>query len=661
MHHLLRARLHQTLALGFTAAAGVLLLPAGASAASLAAETIPITAFQAGPVAAYNDNTAYSGFPLTSTSSGFAANTLDTGCSYATAPATLGAPLDTSGEMNVALSTQAGASTDYCVAFRLDPGDAVYGNDLNNTLVQLPVGTQGDIDNAAKCTTEQFAREAVTVNSCPAASQVGTALSQLQYYDGSFHTVDAPGRIYALTTPASQAALLGVALLGKVGTTTIESKYLITVSQLGDPAVGLQNQTDTLARLLAGQAPIAIKANALRFWGKAADHKHLTNAFAQSAITQPAADFMRVGTTCQTDQTVKLTVNPYTDVNTAATSTEASTTYKLTGCDALPFAPTFSASLSGETGAGGHPQLDVEITSRAGDEDLGGTKITLPAGVSTDLTRIQNACAQATFQAGNCPDSATIGSAKATLSGIDADVISGDVVMIKVDGKQLPGIGLNFKGRLPLRVYGVSEVDSSGRLVSTFSDLPSLPERSLHITLAGGSTGILQMDPTGKCTASAYDATLTGQNGTTKTFSTSTSCAEQFSATLSNSSKTRPVLLIGSAAPTGKKVKSVRIGLPKGLRFDATNLRKTKKNTYAASGFDAGFDTTKTKASKVGARGKWTFTGSGSNGFSVLTHTGVLRATSAFAGSSAQAYVQFRVVYSDGSKVTKYVALTRAG
>lgn len=631
MNHLLRVRTPRALVLclGLLVAA---IVPSGASA-------LTITNLKAGPVTAFNNA---SGLPVNTGAPGDTGTT-DTNC-FPTNP-------------SPTFTNAAGGNSDYCLTFNFAAEDPATGEDVKNTLVQLPVGTQGDIDNAAKCSLTQFNESSPVANTCPPESQVGTIVALLALGAPANTTSPAPGKVYALDTPSDKAALLGVALFSNTG---LQSKYTITVTQLGDPKVGLQNQSGELARatlvaLPSTTAPISLRGSSIRFWGNASAHPHLNAT--STGLINPAANFMRIGTTCQTDQTLTLTANPFTDTHPSAQSATATTTYKLTGCDGLAFNPTFSAALSGETQPGGHPQLDVKITSPVGNEDLGATKITLPAGVATDLSRIQNSCPQATFQAGSCPDSAVIGSVKATLDGIAADVIKGDVIMVKVDGKQLPALGLNFKGRLPLRVFGVSDVDSTGRLVSTFSDLPSLPQRTLDITLLGGTKGILQMDPTGKCTDSAYDATLTGQNGKVKTFSLATSCAEQFSAKLNNSTKTRPVLLLGSAAPTGKKVKSLRIGLPKGLKFHGPTLRRAAKVTFA--GFDTGVDGETSKAVKLGSKAKFTFPGSGSRSFSILTHTGVLRASSAFAKSSATAYVEFRVVYSDGSKVTKYVAIQR--
>ncbi len=633
-------------------AALALALPAGASA------DIPITSFKAGPVPTYNH---VSGLPLTSVPS------FDSGCAYGT----LGAPVNTTNpDTPLALSTQAGANTDFCVAFRLATGDAVSGEDLKDTLVELPVGTLAEIDNAAKCTPEEFARESTALSNCPTNSQIGTALAQLEVAPtfiaagpppvpnpGNVRVVqDAPGRIFALSTPDDKAALLGVALVGSNPPGTAETKFLITVSQQGSPTVGLLNQTDTLSKVLAQQqnSQIAIRANALRFWGKAAEHPHIGNK--GGAPATPAANFFRVGTTCVTPQVTKLTVNPYTDVNTNSKPTNASSApYNLTGCASLPFNPTFNAALTGETNPGGHPGLSIQIKSPEGDQDLGGTRITLPLGVATDLSRITNACPQATFEADQCTPATVIGAVKATLSGINADVVSGVVHMVKVEGKTLPALGFDFNGRLPLRIAGVSEIDPQGRIVNTFANLPSIPQRSLDVELFGGSRGILQFGNTSKCTASAFDATLTSQNGLNKAIAIPTKCAEQLTARLEKADTKKPTLHFGGAGATGKKIQTLKWTLPPGLTIN----KNKSQSGITVKNLDQGVtgDTKRSRLSKKEIR--FTLPGKGSNGLTIITRTGTLAASSKFAKREDAITVDARIVYTDGSKVTVKVPITR--
>jgi hypothetical protein len=622
------------------------LLLAAPAAASASPGDVPITVFKAGPVTAFNTGT---GFPVSLTSAPTASNT-DLNCTPS----------------NVALSTQAGATTDYCISFATNPGDVGNGGDIHDTLVQLPVGTLASIDLAAKCTEAQFNRDSPTLaaNTCPGASQVGTALAQIiqPTGPGTQATTPAPGRIYALDTPDGKAAKFGVALLASATAPYPETKFEITVSQLGDPAIGLQNQTDTLAKTVpsasypGGKAPIAIAGTSLRFWGSASAHVHAASPLTgNNTPTTMAADFFRVGTTCQTDQTVSLTVNPYTDVDPAATPSNATTTYKLTGCDALPFNPTFSAGLTGDTSPGAHPGLDINITVPEGDEDLGGTKITTPIGIATDLTRVQNPCPLATFQAGTCGDATIVGTVKATLSGINADVVTGNVQQVKIEGQTLPALGLDFKGRLPLRIVGQTTIDPASRLVNSFINTPSIPQRSLSISLYGGDKGILQLPKSSACTRSAYEAIITGQNGKTKSFYQGTVCPEQLTARLDNGSKTRPTLNVSGSLATGKKASSIRITLPKGL----TIAKNKSQSGLKFDKFEAAVTGKPTKARINASQFRFSIPKPGSNVFRILTKTNTLVATKTFAKSKAAVTVDARIVYLDGSKATIKIPLTR--
>lgn len=642
-------------------AAVALAVPAGASA------DIPITSFKAGPVAAYSHQ---SGLPLTS---GALGNSQDTGCAYGTsfslppAPQTQPFINTTAPDTPLQLSTQAGATTDFCVAFRLNPGHPATGEDINNSVVQLPVGTLAEIDRAAKCSVSTFNRESPARALCPTNTQVGTAQAQLDIYNPALPapgivTRDSPGRIYALDTPSTDAALLGVALLSDAATGA-ETKFLIHVTQQGSPTVGLINKTDELSKQVLAAAPstfapIAIKANALRFWGAADAHKHVDSTFAPASFGQPAANFFRVGTTCFTEQVTKLTVNPYTDTATTANSkpTEASSTpYKLTGCENLPFNPTFNAQLTGELEPGGHPGLSIQIKSPEGDQDLGATKITLPLGVATDLTRIQNACPQATFEADQCGDATIIGSVKATLSGINEDVVSGNVHMVRVEGKTLPALGFDFNGRLPLRIAGVTDIDPQGRIVNTFSNLPSIPQRSLDVTLLGGAKGILQLPNTTKCQTSAFDATLTSQNGWNKSFALPKTCGAQFTASLKKADSRRPTLYLSGAGATGKKISSIRWTLPSGVTINRNKIRSLSKIDKLEDGVSG--RTTRSRLSKKTAR--FSIPKPGSNGLRIMTRTGALGASKKFTERDNALTLALRIVYTDGSKANVSVPLQR--
>src|ERR1700712_3074238 len=95
------------------------------AAPATASADIPISNFKAGPVPTFNNP---NGLPVAVPASADP-SVNDLSCTYLN-PA---API---------LSTQAGATTDYCVSFSVDGGNAVTGEDIDNTLIGLPVGTE---------------------------------------------------------------------------------------------------------------------------------------------------------------------------------------------------------------------------------------------------------------------------------------------------------------------------------------------------------------------------------------------------------------------------------------------------------------------------------------------------------------------------------------
>jgi hypothetical protein len=640
MKHLLPSRAPRARTL-FAVAASMLALPALALPAAANAD-IPINSFKAGPVAAWNNPTGF-GVDITGTApTSPVAN--DFNC--------VGG--------NPTLATQAGATTDYCITFGVTTGDPVTGEDLKSSVVGLPVGTLAAIDSAAHCDPALFARDTNTLNACPGATQVGTATASLRLQLAGAKTL--PGRIYALHTPDGQAAQFGVALLSATAPPFTEIKFLINVTQLGVATIGLQNTTDTLAKEATGLAPfplaLAIDRNAFRFWGSAAAHPHASNApGGNNTPAVMAADFFRVGTTCQTQQFVDLTVNPYTDSLATADSkpTVAHTDYRLTGCEGLKFDPGFSINLTGDQSLGGHPGLAVQITNAEGNDDLGGTKITLPAGITTDLKNVQNACPQDVFLAGNCTAATVAGSTTAQLSGVGADQVKGDVQLVAVPGQSLPALGLDYKGRLPLRVAGITTIDGNGQIVNTFKDLGSLPQRQININLDGGAKGILVFQGAGKCQASAYTTVLTSQNGKTANFSKPTACPANFAATLSNPSSRTPTLSLSGSGATGKKIQTLRATLPNGLTIN----KNRSKTGYTIKTFGP-TSTKPVSSSRLSeAKVRFTITNPGSNGLAIKFKKNTLAATKSFAKSTKARTISVRIVYTDGQKVTLSVPLAR--
>lgn len=741
--HPRRARMRAALAAVIAATA---VFPAAAGAAT-------ITDFKAGPVPSYNNGAGVPFIPAPAPAGpsaptgnpGTATISADTNCTYGevqtglfvtestptwqgqgpapalgTTTSNVRAVYSTAGpDKPLTLSTQAGAYSDYCVAFRTTaaghPHPSQGGERAKQTIVELPVGVAAAIDPQAKCSEADFKRhrdpEDYAPNTCARNTQVGTAMIRLRVPapvtpltpDGS--TVrDSPGRVYALETPANQAARFGVVLLGgsrlvdgtafggnsNVQIPDRQTKFAIDVSQAGVATIALLNATDDLGVFVPNSGgtqangapcapgaictiPIQLHGAAFRFWGEASKHPHKANpADAAEAPTLMATDFLRMPTTCQKDLTSKLTVVPYTagdsplrgafalypgekaQAEAAQSAVATSNAVRLTGCEALPFNPTFKADLVGDTAKGNHVGLNIAIDVPEGNDDLGATRITLPDGVVSDLDNVKNSCLPADFVAIKCAPETIIGNVTATLSGIDADVVKGDIHMVRVEGQTLPALGFNFKGRLPLRLSGMSQIDSNGRIVNTFVDLPSIPQRTLRVALAGGPKSILRIS-TARCAVSAFDAQLTSQNGKAVSFKQRTRCDAEFRATLKRADTSRPYLNFNGAGATGKKIKSLRLTLPPGVTIRRGNTNKRTKVSALEETV-----TKNTSRRRIGKKLlRISIPQTGSNGLKLLTRSKLLITSKKFRKRDDSPNLLARIVYTDGTKTEVRVPLER--
>ena len=202
----------------------------------------------------------------------------------------------------------------------------------------------------------------------------------------------------------------------------------------------------------------------------------------------------------------------YSAAITSDTGASAAPTGQITyeGCDALPFAPTLQAALTGETQPLGHPNVSVALNAREGDANLRSANVVLPEGIAADPDNVKDACPREAFEAVACSATTRVGTATARVS-LTPELIPGDVYLVRIPGESLPGLGLSFTGRFAQRVLSVVKVQN-GRLVTRFEAIPDLPLRRLDMTITGGRYGPIQISP-GPCKETAvWDASF-GSHG----------------------------------------------------------------------------------------------------------------------------------------------------
>ncbi|MBO9532518.1 MAG: hypothetical protein J7513_06055 [Solirubrobacteraceae bacterium] len=337
--------------------------------------------------------------------------------------------------------------------------------------------------------------------------------------------------------------------------------------------------------------------------------------------------------------------------------------YQVSGCGAIPFAPTLDAAVTGETKSKGRPTITMQISNAAGSAALKSTAVTLPLGVGVDLVQIPRACPQDTFRAGGCPENARIGTLGGNLSIAD-EALTGYVYLLKpAAGSVLPGLGLQFEGRFAGRVVGSNAVDSkSGRIVARFPSIPDLPLTSLRIQINGGTGGPLIATDELCTSAVAVDASFGGQNGASVVRNQSTVCGAalgsripKFSVAMSGLRKGRPSLRLKTGAGVTRAISRVDLTLPSGWSLRSqkgiSDSRYAKLSKLSAKGST---DVKRLSSRKL----RLTMPSAGSTSFYLLTRSRTISVSkSADRKTKDNVVVTARITFKDGGTVSVPVAV----
>ena len=206
-----------------------------------------------------------------------------------------------------------------------------------------------------------------------------------------------------------------------------------------------------------------------------------------------------------------------------ATSLQTSR-FQVGGCSDLALDQRLALQFTGKraTTDGQHPGLQATLTSKGGGANLRTAVVKLPLSVALDPDNAEVLCSPEQRAALACPKASIIGSAKAV--SVLPHPLTGPVYFVQ-------GTRVNKRGRtvktlpklwIPLSADGVtidvnadSGVDSLGRLVTTFRDLPDAPFSEFALRLNGGKHGIIVVSgKPGTCDRDkTIDSQFAGQNG----------------------------------------------------------------------------------------------------------------------------------------------------
>ena len=256
---------------------------------------------------------------------------------------------------------------------------------------------------------------------------------------------------------------------------------------------------------------------------------------------------------------------------------KASFPYQVTGCDALPYSPAFTAT--SDTNVPGNPvALSTVITQKDGEATTNKVDVEFPEQMGINLKSSLKPCGAAKPNKSICPDS-VMGSVEAFSRLLPiGETLKGDVFLTGLKGDKL-SLSVLLSGFIDLRLDATAGVDPSGRLTATFDELPSVPLSKFTLNLAGGNNSLIT-NPR-KCGDLTTKATFTSHSGKTHVVSVPVEikgCSgPTFDAELTEPAKGKRTGIELEVSSDQTPIKEIKFGLDRHMKLTSKGLGKKRK------------------------------------------------------------------------------------
>jgi hypothetical protein len=347
--------------------------------------------------------------------------------------------------------------------------------ELKGTDVVLPPGMTGSLRGIPYCPEGALAaaankggEEEKASSSCPAASQVGTAVV-------AAGTGSAPlqiaGKVF-LSGPYKGAPLsLAVITPATAGPFDLGT-VVVRVALFVDPETAqIRALSDPIPHVFGGTL-LSVRAVDLK-------------------MDRP--NFTLNPTSCEPLATAGALNGGGADpANPAAFSAfGVSAPFQARDCGALKFRPKLFTKLIGnrkKMRRNGHPAFRAVLVARPGDANIKRAALVLPRSQFLDQGHIGTICTRVQLAAQACPARSVYGTAEAISPLLD-EPVKGPVYLTSSDN-ELPDLLADLKGQVNIRLRGV--ISSQNRRMKTvFPSVPDVPVSKFVLRMKGGKKGLL--------------------------------------------------------------------------------------------------------------------------------------------------------------------------